>query len=149
MWVLALIESNWFAKGLQVYKKDKVALNIDEYRYHYGSHLVFIDPLYEISLDDLKLEWIDIKQKRTSTFWERLKKKVFGIDYDEYQYARPQSGEIVIVDYGNDFYEVAEFSAYGNSYHWTTELNTYLMPTRWARIPALILDMADNKKQQK
>lgn len=149
MWVLSLIESNWFAKGLQVYKKDKVALYIDEYRYHYGSHLVFIDPLYEISFDDLKLEWIELKQKRIPTRWERFKKKFFDLDYAEYQYVRPQSGEIVIVDYDCDFYEVAEFSDYGNTYHWTTELNTYLTPIRWARIPALILDMANNKKQQK
>ena len=138
MWVLSLIESNWFANGLQVYQKNETGLKNPEYKYYYGSHLVFIDPLYEIPLDDLKLEWIEIKQKRIPTFWEKLKHKLLGIEYDEYQYVRPQSEEIVIVDYGHDFYEVAEFSAYKDSYHWVTELNTYMLPVRWARIPSLI-----------
>jgi len=148
MWVLSLIESNWFANGLQVYQKSKTGLKKPEYKYHYGSHLAFIDPLYEIPLDDLKLEWVEIKQKRIPTFWEKLKHKLLGLDYNEYEYVRPQSGEIVIVDYGHDFYEVAEFSAYKDSYHWVTELNTCMLPVRWARIPALVLDMSKNKSKK-
>lgn len=147
MWVLSLIESNWFANGLQVYQKNETGLKNPEYKYYYGSHLVFIDPLYEIPLDDLKLEWVELKQKRIPTRWERFKKKFFDLDYAEYQYVRPQSGEIVILDYGCNFYEVAEFYDYITTYHWTTELNTYLTPIKWARIPEFILDMAKNKSK--
>jgi len=148
MWVLALIDSNWFAKGLQIYRKDETGLNDNyaQHKYHYGDHLVFLQPLYETPLDDLDLKWVELKQKRTPTLWEKFKKKVFGINYEEYEYNRPHSEEIVVVDYG-DFYEIAEFSKCGDNYHWTTELNSYMVPVRWARLPLHILEMAYNKKQ--
>ena len=145
MWVLALIESNWFAKGLQIYQRDETGKDEPKYKYHYGSHLVFLNPIFESTVDGLELEWVDIKQERTPSFFEKLKKKLFGIGFDEYCYNRPESGEIVAVDYGNNFMEIAEFSKNGDHFLWVTELNSYMTPVRWARLPKHILDMANNK----
>ena len=149
MWVLALIKSDWFANGLQIYDKTKNVYGSGKSVYRFGDHPLFINPLYEIPLDELDLEWVDLKQERKPTFLDKIKEKVFRIPFEREITVRPTSGSIVAVNYGDGkLIEIVEFKTCdnGKSGRWVTELYTGVMPKQWAYLPNEIIELSKNKK---
>lgn len=146
MKVLTIVESDWFAKGLQIYDKEVCPYD-GHTSYKFGSHVFHIDPLYEFPLDSIRLEWVDYRQTREPNLFQRMGEKLFGVPFEREVVVRPTDGSIVVVEYDNGRAEMAEFSGDAKQGRWVTELFTGVPPTRWAYLPDEVMLLCENKKK--
>ncbi|MBR6066764.1 MAG: hypothetical protein IKP45_03095 [Bacteroidales bacterium] len=133
--ILCKTNSNWFANGWQVYRRGDGAFH------HFGDWLMDKEHIkVEIPLVEVGLEWMDLKQPHKPTLFEKFK-ALFGVHYPEIDYVRPNRFALVVVDY-DGLIEVAEASPNkdGSACTWITELNSYMIPKRWAYIPDNVLN---------
>lgn len=153
-WVIILYKdntSNSHAKGLKVCKKfidtweEGDGIQIDEI-YKYGSFNVWKEDIKEEwSLNSFPLEWNSLEKPYIPTFKEKLLKKLWHKNYSKTVDVRPKDDTIVIMNYSNDHYEVAEY----NDRCWITDLSFPCKPDTWAYMPEECIKLAKESIKQK
>ena len=105
---------------------------MSKYRINYGDFIHSADNIQqEWCFDKLCLEWVDFIQPYKPSLKDKLCKWMFKKDYPQTFKVRPLDGTLVITSYGNEHYEMVEYS----NKKWITDLCFPCEPDKWAYVP--------------
>lgn len=139
-WYLYLEDNDYFAKGFDIGIKQYDTI-VEKVKYMHGDHWFRRSEKFikEWAFDELHLDWQPMEKPYVPTTKDKLLKFLFKKEYPKTIENRPKDKTLVITNYGDNFYELAEF----DNHYWVTKLYFPILPTQWAYIPQEIIKLSN------